>query len=443
MKITIDQAVLVKALDRGAMSALSDEAQGDTSGFSSLIKSVKITVGDEFVVESGTNLIATKWSMKATKENGIDVKEKGTVLVPAKELYGWVSKQAKAQIALSLVKLKVPEAIKTGDGDLDYGAEQVITIKKVGNLKLVSRDDTRTGNKWAIDCYESDKLTLVDFSKAPDPVIVIPTEQLAIGLKNVGFSAMPKDHKHIFDSIVLEKCKDNVYMAATDTHRCSLYKMSEAKDIDDGFFVETTKEDGKLTMGQKLLIPSVFLKAISKNSEAIDVSISYEEDKNKIYLIQDDWQVRVATVSSDMFNDFPSIAFLLSKGYSRLGNVPKSVVTNRLVSASLVNKSMVLFDFVSDKDGMEDGSLTIRAISENGLAPNVSNAPVLKLKKDFKAVWGVQHIMDVVKIVKGDNVEFLVPDDSGSVKVVSEDDPNLQYIAMVIDAPKYAPYLQD
>ena len=52
MKLAIDQKVLISALEKGAMSALSDEAQGDTSSFHKLIQSVKITAGKEdFIVE--------------------------------------------------------------------------------------------------------------------------------------------------------------------------------------------------------------------------------------------------------------------------------------------------------------------------------------------------------------------------------------------------------
>jgi DNA polymerase III sliding clamp (beta) subunit (PCNA family) len=442
MKLAIDQKVFIRALERGAMSALSDEAQGDTSSMSRLIKSVKITANkDNFIVESGTNLLSTKWSMKVTKENGIEVKEEGTIRVPAKELFGWASKQNKAKIVLTLAKLKVPEILKNNDGDNDYGSGSSSSVKKVGTLKLVSRDDSKTGNKWNLDCYEPDQFPVVDFSKAPNKVVQIPNTQLAEALKNVAFSSQPKDYEHVFDSIVLEKFNGKMFMAASDMHRCSIYSLDQSTEIDEKFFTETSSKDGETTLGQKVLIPSVFLKAISKIAEGPELAVSYDQSKNKIYLSIGDWNIRIATVDSKMFNKFPTVALLMGKSYKSLGSIPKGILTNRLVSASLVNKAMVLFDF--NKDDNRGDSVIIHAISESGHAPNVSNAPVNNLVKDIKAVWGVQHIMEVAKIIKDDDVNFMIPDDLRSVKVTSEEDPNLEYYAMVIDNDKYAHFFDE
>jgi len=439
MKLAIDQKVLTRALERGAMAALSDEAQGDTSSFSCLIKSVKITVDENFTVESGTNLLSSKWSIGATKENGFDVKEKGTILVPAKELYDWTSKQVKSKIVLTLSLLKTPEVIKTGDDDMDYGSGQATSIKKVGSLKLVSRDESKTGNKWNLDCYDYGQLNSVDFSKAPKSIITIPTNQMEDALKNVAFSSQPKDYQHIFDSVVLEKYGGSVYLAASDTHRCSIYKLDQATGIDDEVFTETETDGGKTVFGQKILMPSVFVKSVSKMVEGPEISVSYDESKSKVYLDMGEWKVRVTTIDSAKFSKFPSVACLMVKTYNKLGSVPKKILSSRLVSASLVNSSMVLFNFNKDNDD----SVVIHAISETGHAPNVSNAPVNNLVKDIKAVWGVKHIMDVIKVIKDDDVHLMVPDDLRSVKIVSEEDKNLQYFSMAIDSPTYSSFFQE
>ena len=441
MKIAIEQKVLIRALERGAMAALSDEAQSDTSSFNKLIQSVRITVGKEdFIVESGTNLLATRWETKATKENGIEVKEEGIVFVPAKELFGWASKQSKSKIVLSLSELKTPELIKTSEGGADYGGVQSMSVKKIGTLKLVSRDDSKTGNKWNLDCYDPTQMSSVDFSTAPKKVIQIPTAQLSNALKNVSFSTLPKDYEHIFDSVVIERHDGKIYLAASDCHRCSIYCLDKATEVDTAFFTETVRQGQDMTCGQKILIPSAFMNSVAKTAEGAEVSISYDKDKNKVYLDIDDWKVRLATVDSKMFNKFPTVSLLMSKKYENLGSIPKSILTNRLVSASLVNKAMVLFSFKKDAKG---DSVMIHAISESGHAPNVSNAPVNKLVKSVKAVWGVQHIMDVAKVVKDEDVNFMIPDDLRSVKVVSEEDPNLQYYSMVIDNPKYAHFFDE
>jgi DNA polymerase III sliding clamp (beta) subunit (PCNA family) len=439
MKLAIDQKVLVRALERGAMSALSDGAQSDTSSFHRLIQAVKITVKDEkLTLESGTNLLATKWSTDASKENGVEVKEEGSVLVPAKELHSWTLKQNKAKIVLTLSKLDKPEILKAGDSDTDYGSKQAMTIKKIGVLKLASRDESKTGNKWNLDCYDPEQMNSVDFESAPEKVITSESEQLNQAIKNVGFSSQTKDYQHIFDSFSIERFNNNIHILASDTHRCSVYHLDKATNVDEDFFTESIIKDGKITNGQKILIPAVFLKSIAKMSDGLDLDISYDKDKSKIYVSVGDWKIRMATADSQSFNKFPSVALLASKGYSILGDIPKTILVNRLISASLVNKHMVLFDFKKSNE-----NVVIHAISEIGHSPNVSNAPVEQLVKDVKAIWGVQHIIDVAKVIKDDNIRFMVPEDLRSVKVVSESDPNLEYYSMVIDNPKYAHLLKD
>jgi len=440
MKLAIDQTVLVRALEKGAMAALSDEAQGDTSSFAPLIQSVKITVGDDFIVESGTSLVATKWSMKSEKENGIDVKEGGTILVPAKLLYDWASKQTKSKIVLNLAKLDTPEVIKSSDGDMDYSEDDSLSVKKIGNLKLASRDDSKTGNRWHVDCYDHSQLKSVDFKQAPDSVITIPSEQMTKALKNVAFASQPKDYQHVLDSVAIESFGGSVCLAATDAHRCSIYKLDQATDVNKEFFVETTVKDGNMSHGQKILIPSSFLKSISKLSEGADIEVSYDAKKDKVYLKVGKWYVRLTTVGASKFNGFPTIALLMSKKYEDLASVPKSTLMNRLVSASLVNDHVVLFNFSqSDKGDM----LVVHAVSERGYAPNVSNAPVEDLKKSLKAVWGVKHITEVSKVIEDDSIFFTIPDDMRSVRIVSKADPNLQYYSMAVDNPIYYKLLKD
>lgn len=440
MKLAIDQKVLVNALERGAMAALSDEAQVDTSSFAFLIKSVKITAGKKFIVESGTSLLSTRWEIDANKENGVEIKEEGSVFVPAKELLDWTSRQNKSKVVLDLDKLQTPEIIKTSDEDMDYGSGQALSVKKVGNLKLISRDESKTGNKWNIDCYDSDQLAFVDFSKTPKRVVQVTSIQLGEALKNVVFSSQKNDYQHIFDSIVLERYQGCVYMAASDTHRCSIYKLDQATDIDETFFTETNSKNGSMTHGQKILIPSIFLRSVSKIVECPEISISYEKEKNKVYLDLGNWNIRITTVDSSKFKGFPSVACLISKPYSKLGGIPKSILTNRLISASLVNQSVVLFNF---NKGDKGDTVIIHAISESGHAPNISNAPVIGLVKSIKAVWGVKHIMEIAKILKDENVSFMVPDDLKSVKITSDEDPNLQYYSMSVDSAIYSNFFKD
>ena len=429
MKVVIDQKTLLKGLERGAMAALSDDAQKDSTGFSSVIKSVRITVGDELVIESGTSLMSSRWTLPANKDNGIVVKEKGTIFIPAKDLYNWVSKQSKANIQLQLKTLATPELISTGEGEQDYGSGQSITVKKVGNVKLVSVDESKTGNQWALECYDDSQLSFVDFSKKPKAVFSLPVKQLDNALKNVAFSALVPDMDHIFDTVAVESHKGKMYMFSTDTHRVSTYCLDQVDDVDNDFFVETTSGD----MGQKLLINVLSLKAISKLSNGPKVEIGYDSKKGKIFISQDGWEVRIATIDGQNFKSIPSIAYVFQKKYDELASVPKNVLASRLVSASLVNKATVLFDF-------KGTNLVIQSLSESGKSPNISNAPARNVTKEVKAVWGVQHILDILRVIKDEDVKFSVPSDLLALRITSNEDPNLAYYSMTIDSKLYASF---
>jgi DNA polymerase III sliding clamp (beta) subunit (PCNA family) len=433
MKAVIDQKVLTHLLERGALAALSDEAQGDTTAFQKLIKSVRITVdANKVVVESATSLVASRYEMAITKDSGIEVKEDGIALVPALELSNWVSKQKRAKIALSYSALANPEIINVADDQAEFSNSKS-TVRKIANLRLVSKDDSKTGSKWQIECYDPDPLPAIDFSKKPSACLSVPSGQLNEGLSNVMFSSQKKDYQHIFDSIALESYQGNVYMAASDMHRCSIYKLDKATHVDKAFFTETKSDSKGNKFGQKVLVPCSFLKMFVTNSDGSGiVNFHYDKEKSKVYVSESGWDVRLATVDGKMFDKFPTIHMLMSKGFSRLGHVPKVILSSRLTSASLVNKQTVLFDFHSD-------SVIIHAISEGDYSPNASNAPVRQLAKDIKVILGVQHVMDVIKVIKDDDISMLVPEDMNmnSIKVVSQEDPNLSYFAMTVKNPKY------
>ena len=140
MKLGISQKSLLEALDRGAMAALSDEAQADTSNVSVLLKSVTIRANDkELVFESATKLLAVRHSIPITKDSGIEVKEAGEVTVPAKDLYDWANKQGDCRIGMAYTALEKPEAVTP----VEEGKSDKLSIKKLGNVKLVSRDSTK------------------------------------------------------------------------------------------------------------------------------------------------------------------------------------------------------------------------------------------------------------------------------------------------------------
>lgn len=423
MKIAINQKTLLESLEKGAVAAISDTAQEDSSIMSPIIKSIKITVGKEFTVESTTNLIAVKHSIPVTEGSGVDVKEEGCVLIPAKEFINWVKVQGEdAMITMCLSKLQTPEIINLLEDSGVVPNEDVekYVIKKIGSVKLTSKDSTKTSGKWALDCYDPDQSKSINFSEGKEKCFDIQSRELKEGIDQVLFAALPKDYEHILDSVSIQIYKKNVYLATTDTKRCALYQVP--KDA-----VASIESD------TPLLITASLLELTSKISDKDKpMSFSYNSEKERVFVSQPNLKIRLASAQKDDIGKFPNIKMLLEKEYSPLAKVKKSSLNNILISAAIVNNSSALFSF--DKDN----AISIKAISEdNKYAPIMKKAGADKVSKNLQVVWGVSHLIEGLKILKADDVELSVPQNLKSVKITGKDQEAFSYFAMAIANPKY------
>jgi len=420
MKLAIKQNVFLSALDKGTIGALTDEAQADTSNMNLIVQSIRLTADTkELSIESSTNLIAVQHTIPVSKDDGLDVEEGGCVFIPAKELYNWVKAQTNdAVINMTFTALSTPELISTAEED-----DGSLAIKKIGNLKLVSKSgDKSGGNKWELDCYDPQQRDPINFSEKGQKCFDIEPKMLEESVKAIKFATADKDYEHVLTSVSIQSYKKDVYFCTTDTKRCALYKVDGVTNIE---------------YDKPVLIPAMLLDMIAKISDSENLlSIGYNEDIDRVFISQKGLEVRLVCVSKEKLKKFPGIKMLLEKPYSPLADVPKSVFMKMLISASLVNKSSALFTFKADKD-----AVIVKAISEDGkYKPNVSQYSIDKhatLTEDLNKVWGVKHLSDVVKLIKSDKIKMLIPENQKSLKIIDEENKNFSYFAMEINNPKY------
>lgn len=423
MNLDIRQDLLAKSLQRGASASLSETAQGDTSNLSNLIKSVKITAEkDKLIFESATSLMGVKYTVPVSDDPkcGIVVKEPGSVLILAKELTGWVDKQQNCAIRMELKKLDSPEILSPAtDGNEGDNTKNV--IRKIGNVVIKSTDKSKTGSKWSIDCYDPEQASLVDFSQKGNVLFDIPADQLQDGIKSIAFAAQPKHYEHLYDSVMIESYKSDLYMTTCDMTRCAVYKLNKSTNVSPSL------ADGTC----RVLIPCDFLSSFVRMVEDNhNIEFSYDSDKNKVFVTQNGLECRVTIADKSLFTKFPPIKMLIDKGYTKLCVIEKDILQSRLMTVAMVNKSTALFKF-------KENMVQIKAISETGVAPSVSYAPASDLSVEIKSVLAVPHIMDVMKVVKDTGITFHVPDNKKSFKVTSELDPNFSYFAMTVENSKY------
>jgi len=410
MKIGIEQDVLKMALEKGALASLSDEAKTETSSMATLIKAVKITVDENLTIESATQLLGTRYSIPATKEGGIDVKETGVIMVSAQELYDWVSRQAKSKIVMSLDKLEIPEMITLDDEDDGQNV-----IKKIGSLKLASRDESKTGAKWALDCYDASQASLVDFSKKPETLFGVEAKLLKTGLKNIAFSASKKDDKHVWDGISFQTYKEKLYMLATDCTRLAVY------DLD--------VKNNKLDMN--LLMPSVLLASVMKIIDnASMLKFGYNKDDARAYIFTSNMDIRFATADPSQVSKFLPIDTIIQKDYSPFVKINKKLLSQRLMSVAMAKSSNALLTF-------KEETLLLHVISESGYKPSFATVPINKVAEEFKDVFSIGHILDVIKAITSDELEINIPENKKSLKLTTSDNERVSYYIMTVATPLY------
>jgi DNA polymerase III sliding clamp (beta) subunit (PCNA family) len=415
MKLSIRQDVLMTALEKGAAAALTEVAQTETSNVALLIKSVKITVGKNLVVESATNLMATQYSIPANKDEGIAVGDPGSVLVPAKELFDWVKLTSpNATINMSLSALSSPQLINA----LEDSDDDEFVIKKIGSLKIISKDANKTAGKWELNCYDPTEVKAVDFKDDGTKCFSISSSQLKEAVRYVSFAALQKDQDQVLNSLSIQNYEDSIYFTATDTNRCAIYNLKMATDIEgkDPFLVPFELVDEML----KIL-----------DTEG-DTTLSYKQDIEKLFISQSNLKMRLATVDSEKLGKFPVVSKLFGMPYLSIANIPVNSLQEILMKASLVNGASALFDF------KEENSLSIHSISEtNKQKPQVNRASTEESTKELRAIWGVKHMLQALKIVKSGTITFSLPASKKNVKITTDQDENFAYFAQFINNPKY------
>ncbi len=424
MEIILKQEVLRKILENGAVAALSDEAQSDTSNISPLVKSVKISSdvdSQKIVVESVSSLVASHYEINAG--NDVTIKQSGSIVVPAKELLGWINLQKNFVISLKLSKLDTPELITTASDITEHDMSKH-SIRKIGNVEIKAKDqNTKTGNAWLLDCYDEDQMPKVDHAIAFPSILTVKAETMSMALKKISFAAGLKDYEHVLDTVSFQMYNNDVYCASSDRLRCAIYKLDGASmDIAN---VPSDKSP-------QLLVPIRFTTVVTKLVDPNEnIVFSCDKDNNRIFIKQNGLSLRVATTDPNFVGKFPPIKMLIDKSHYKLCTVTKAMLSNRINTASLVSKEDAFFEFANDM-------LKIKAKSEGGLSPNVSVVPVKDLKGEYRVVWSTKHVDDLIKVVEDSELDILVPtDDKKNWQCRSTDDDKFMFFAMSVRNRKY------
>jgi len=419
MKFKVKQSVLVNAIEKGGLAALSETILADLGNVTLLTRSLKITIDKHLTISSFSDILSTEYTIEVKKENGIVSEKEGSILVPAKELLDWVKSQ-ESDSAIEM-ELSLFDAIKNISGVKTSGdSENALLVKQIGTVKLLAKEKSGSGSKWELDAYDSAQVTKIDYPSAQSvKLFEISTEKLLVAIESTSFASMPTHHEHVMDSISIQEYKGDMYFAATDTKRCSLYK---------GEDVTSSGANKPVLAPIKILTPAC--KILPKDSK---IDVHYDEAACKFYLIQNEVKIRMTCPEKTAISKFPNILLLLQKEYLSEIAVSKSILNKRLSGASVVNKYSALFNFEKDKK-----KLTIKAISEDGkYKPNVSETMLEDVQVDARAIFGIKHMSDILKVIKAERVILKFPSNLKSLRIEGEGETNHIFFIMAIDNPKY------
>ena len=246
MKFIINQKAFISILEKGAFAALSDSAQEELSAMAPLFKSVKIEVqGQKIIVSSSSRLLYTEYIYVCKNEDGAENKEDGIILVPAKELLDWTKRQPDSKIGINFEPDKTIQyqPLDLSNDKNDKKSKDAMNINKLGTVKIVSKDVSKTGSKWSFDCYDASQITWIHYP-IDHKIFTLQHEQLKTALPYASISCLTTHSLHIYDAIAFQNAENKLYMLSTDKIRCSFYEMSKATNI---------KMDNMVVIPQKVL----------------------------------------------------------------------------------------------------------------------------------------------------------------------------------------------
>jgi len=438
MKFIVNQDYFLKSLKKGAFAALTDEAQSDSTNVARLVKSIKLTAQDgKLYIESVTPLVASYCILDADND-ALTIKEDGSIAIPAKQFVDWMEKQEGANIGINVAVLDTPEIIR--DGDIQEQAGDVYNVVKIANVQMIAKTANKSQAKWELDGYDPERMPVVHYETGNKSLFAIETDEFDRSLTYTEFSAQAKDPQHILDSTILEvdlHDQKTLYVASTDTSRCAVYVPQSVKSLNFVSFPDPEQYNGdKEQSGVKVLLPASILrsvlKSLKKNSGGNIIEVLYNADTNRVLLKSGDSMYRMVATNIKNGNKIPSVRKLMTGNFTDLCTIDKKVLGNRLSTVSIVNSSSVLFC-------IKDDEMTILAKSEKtGYRPSQCVIPIANPSCNVEAVWAVNHIFDVIKVIAGSNVTMSVPHDNKTLlKIQDPNDNKFSYLSRTLNTPLY------
>jgi len=398
MKVVVTQSVLINALKRGGVAAVSPEGQAEE--FRTKIptrRCVRILADKKAIsIESTTEGVASKSEMPVSDQ--VAVEQEGGACVPAKELTSLCSKLfPDHKVSIELIPSGKPKVNDT------------VAVKALDGSECQVQAEFEA---FPVEDFEA--------AKYADEPVAIKTKVEAVK-KHCGaieFASNPADYQNLHNNLAIEESDGVVYFVGTNGKRVAV--------------VDVKKDDfgsGSLN-GELLLIDAVtcgsILGTLPPDAELLMVR---EPDGQHIVLKCLDSWFRVAMVDEVRKAKFPK--------YKKAMTTPVKVevVLNRkdldlaLAVVMEANKGRGKYEVKTGKDHVVVRGKGVTALKE----------VQAKVKCDSVVSEGLQdgviHLnstffSEAIKKMKGDKIKLSFTPDEKKAKVASVDSPEFTYVML-------------
>lgn len=411
LKISIPQRNLEEMIRTSAIGALSLESQTSKAQMGNLLRSIKINATENSIsFESMSDRNASCKSISVSKENGINVKEIGTILIPAKELIDWVMRQG----SNSVIDIVLKKTDKTAKASSD--------TSRSGMVKLTAKDSSKTNTSWEVVCYDPSCFSELSYQDVISDSFEILPISIMDAMKNISLASL-KEHTDVWNGFSLQKKDGKLYFMTSDSHQCALYQIPE-----------DSLRNVNVSDNTIFIVPiSVLDKVMKSVDKEQPLTISYSDEAFKLYISQGELKFKVGLFDRKEVGRFPRLSIAIGGEYTKLVSIQKPVFQKILSNASMVNKSSAQFSF-----NKNEGILTVTSMSENGnCSPSVSASEIKDIMFDAKKVWRIDTLTNIVNAIQADDIEVLVEKNDKKILIRGLNNVTTQYVSSVIRQKKH------
>ena len=298
-------------------------------------------------VDNRLTISATNLDIAITQHIGSKIVEEGAITVPARLLQDFVNTLPSGVIDIRLDDHKL--RIKSGSYNSSING---ISAEDFPVMPAIKQNKPR----------------------------ILPNKLCREALQQVVVAASNDDARPVLTGVYIHTYEGNLYMVATDS-----YRLAEKK-------ITTTKEDVSLLVPANAM--QDLLRIVADSDEDVEM---YHDDQQVLFKVGD-----VELVTRLIDGNYPDYRKLIPEKFSSTARLQKQEFLNLTKIASLFARESAGSIVVSVDES--EGQVQVQSVASQ-LGENSSKAEA-KVTGEGKITLNSRYLLDILNVLKGDEVEF-------------------------------------